>query len=72
MAAIRQLPQARPDPLSTLRRQLGSEFGSAVSHEVIDRAAAEALAELRGARVREFVSVLALRRARERLRSRTA
>ncbi len=72
MAAISQLPQAGLDPFSTLRRQLGSEFGSSVPHEVIDRAAAQALAELRGARLREFVSVFALRHARERLRSRTA
>jgi hypothetical protein len=68
--AVRQLPQAGRDPFSALRRRLDDEFGASVPADVIDRAAAEALSELRAARVREFVPVLALRRARARLRRR--
>jgi hypothetical protein len=58
------------DPLPRLCEQLADEYGAIVPREAIDRAAAEALHELRGARVREFVAVLAWRRARARLRRR--
>jgi len=56
------------DPMPRLCEQLASEYGAIVSREAIDRAAAQALDELRGARVREFVPVFAWRRARARLR----
>lgn len=56
------------DPLPRLREQLANEYGESVPRETIDRVAVEALAELSGAPVREFVPVFAWRRARERLR----
>jgi hypothetical protein len=68
--ASRPLPLAGVDPMRALRRRLNDEFGASVPPEAIDRAAAEALSELHGARVREYVSVLAWRRARARLRRR--
>jgi hypothetical protein len=56
------------DPLPGLRKQLEMEYGGAVPPESIHRAAVEALDELSGARIREFVPVFAWRRARARLR----
>jgi hypothetical protein len=58
------------DPLPGLRRRLASEYGGSVPDESIDLAAREALADLSGARVRDFVPVFAWRRARRRLRHR--
>jgi hypothetical protein len=56
------------DPLPGLREQLASEYGGTVPRERIDRVAQQALEELDGVRIREFVPVFAWRRARERLR----
>lgn len=56
------------DPLPGLRQQLASEYGAIVPRERIDRVAQQALEELEGVRIREFVPVLAWRRARARLR----
>lgn len=66
----RQEPTQAPilDALPGLQQQLASEYGEMVSRAVIDRAAEEALDELKSARIQEFVSVLAWRRARARLR----
>ncbi len=61
-------PLQHTDPLPGLRQQLESEYGGIVPPETIQRAAAEALDELSGARLREFVPVFAWRRARARLR----
>ncbi len=58
------------DPLPRLRERLADEYGESVPLETIDLVAIEVLAELREARVREFVPVFAWRRARERLRRR--
>lgn len=62
--------RASADPLPRLRQQLASEYGDTVSPETIDRTAEEAVHELSGARIREFVPVFAWRRARARLRRR--
>jgi hypothetical protein len=56
------------DPLPGLSEQLAGEYGGIVPRQKIDRAAKEALGEREGARIREFVPVLAWRRARARLR----
>lgn len=56
------------DPLPGLRTQLANEYGATVPLEAIEQAAAEALDDLEGARIREFVPVFAWRRARARLR----
>jgi hypothetical protein len=56
------------DPLPGLRDQLMNEYGEVVSLERIDEAAEHALAELDGARIRDFVPVFAWRHAREHLR----
>lgn len=67
-------PQRNPtgeairDPLPGLREQLTSEYGGVVPREKIDQVAEQALDELEGARIREFVAVFAWRRARARLR----
>jgi hypothetical protein len=58
----------RADPLPGVRRQLAAEYGETVPRDLIDLAAQEAVAELSDARIREFVPVLAWRRARARLR----
>jgi hypothetical protein len=63
-------PSKHADPLPGLRQQLESEYGGTVPPESIHQAAAEALDELSGARIREFVPVFAWRRARARLRGR--
>jgi hypothetical protein len=60
--------QSLADPLPGLRRRLVEEYGDDVAPETIDRVAEQSLGEFKGARVREFVSVFAWRRARERLR----
>jgi hypothetical protein len=60
--------QSLPDPLPGLRRRLVEEYGDDVAPETIDWVAEQSLGEFKGARVREFVSVFAWRRARERLR----
>ena len=59
------------DPLSGLRKQLIDAYGDQLPTEAIDRIAEESLVEFRDARVREFVPVLAWRRARQRLRRTT-
>jgi hypothetical protein len=56
------------DPLPGLRKQLEHECGDVASSEAIARAAEDALTELEGARIREFVPLFAWRRARARLR----
>jgi hypothetical protein len=60
--------EANADPLPGLRKQLASEYGETLPAETIDRAAQEALGELSEARIRDYVPVLAWRRARARLR----
>jgi hypothetical protein len=58
------LQDATPDPLPRLRERLIAEYGDVVPRERIDRTAEQALRELEGARIREFVPVFAWRRAR--------
>jgi hypothetical protein len=58
------------DPLPRLVADLTREYEGLVPREAIDRAAEEALEELRGARLREYVPILARRLARQRLRRR--
>jgi hypothetical protein len=65
------LTHERADPLPGLIRRLSAEYGDLLPRDAIDGAAVEALEELGGARVREFVPILAWRRARERLRRRS-
>ena len=55
------------NPLFGLREQLVAEFGQVVRHETIDQVAEEAFADFEDARIREFVSLLAWRRARAHL-----
>jgi hypothetical protein len=59
--------QSFADPLPGLRRRLAEEYGEDFTTETIERVAEQSLGEFQGARVREFVSVFAWRRARERL-----
>ncbi|MET0799775.1 MAG: hypothetical protein ABWZ53_01205 [Actinomycetota bacterium] len=59
------------DPLSGLRKQLTDAYGDQLPTEAIDRIAEESLVEFMDAKVREFVPVLAWRRARQRLRHTT-
>ena len=56
------------DPLPGLRDQLTDEYGGVVPRQTIDETARHALAELDGARIREFVPVFAWRHARGHLR----
>lgn len=56
------------DPLPGLRKRLEHECGDVASSEAIARSAEDALTELEGARIREFVPLFAWRRARARLR----
>jgi hypothetical protein len=58
----------KDDPLLRLRGQLEDEFRGTVPQERIDRAAKEAVAELSKARIRDYIPLLAWRRARELLR----
>lgn len=59
------------DPLLGLRVQLTAEYGDLFPRHTIDEMARHALAELDGARIREFVPVFAWRHAREHLRQRS-
>ncbi len=56
------------DALPALRDDLVREYGATVPTAVIERAARQALAEFDDVPIREFVPVLAWRRARSRLR----
>ena len=58
----------KEDPLVRVRSELEAEYAGTVPQERIDRAAQEAVAELSGARIPDFVPLLAWRRARESLR----
>jgi hypothetical protein len=57
------------DPLTRVRGQLEAEYGGTMPRERIDRAAKEAVEALADARIRDFISLLAWRQARARLRS---
>jgi hypothetical protein len=59
------------DPLPGLRGQLVSEFGEAVPRERIEQAAEQAFHQFDSVRIREFVPILAWRRARQLVRSET-
>jgi hypothetical protein len=61
------LEEALKSPLPRLKRQLEEEYEE-VPEEKIDESAKQALYEFAQARVREFVPIMAWRRARERLR----
>jgi hypothetical protein len=56
------------DALPALRADPVREYGTAVPTAAIEQAAKQALAEFDGVPIREFVPVLAWRRARSRLR----
>ena len=56
------------DPLPALRDDLVREYGTMMPTAAIEQAARQALAEFDGVPIREFVPVLAWRRARSRLR----
>jgi hypothetical protein len=60
--------EAIQDPLPGLREQLASEYEGVIAGETIDRVAEQVLVEFEGARIRDFVPLLAWRRARELLR----
>jgi hypothetical protein len=55
------------DLLPRLRSQLEEEYGRSVPSDTIAQVAEQPLKEFQGAKVREFVSVFAWRRARQRL-----
>ena len=57
------------DPIPALRDTLRREYGDAVPHDAIERVARHSVERLDGARVREFVSLLAERHARAHLRA---
>ena len=56
------------DALPALQADLVREYGTMMPTEAIEQAARQALAEFDGVPIREFVPVLAWRRARSRLR----
>jgi len=56
------------DPVQTVEHDLAEEFGDRLPGATLHVMAEEAVAELSDARVREFVPVLAWRRARSRAR----
>jgi hypothetical protein len=58
------------DALPALRADLLREYGAVVPQKTIEQVAKQALDEFNGVRIREFVPVLAWRRARSRLRVR--
>jgi hypothetical protein len=61
------LEEALKDPLPGVRKQLKQEYEQ-LPEQQIDKAARHGLERLSGARVREFVPILAWRHAREHLR----
>lgn len=61
------MEDALKDPLPGLKKQLMEEYEE-LPEEKIDAAAKRALDEFADARVREFVPIMAWRRARQRLR----
>ena len=56
------------DPIPALCDRLRREYGDAVPRDAIERVARHAVERLDGARVREFVPLLAARHARAHLR----
>jgi hypothetical protein len=56
------------DALPALRADLVREYGTTMPAAAIEQVARQALAEFDGVPIREFVPVLAWRRARSRLR----
>jgi hypothetical protein len=56
------------DALPALRADLVREYGTMMPTAAIEQAARQALAEFDGVPIREFVPVLAWRRARSRVR----
>jgi hypothetical protein len=67
MAGASEVGPQEADPLPGLRKQLAEEYGASVPPEKIEQIARQSLGELRDARIKEFVSVFAWRRARGRL-----
>jgi hypothetical protein len=61
-------PESIKDPLQRLREQLAEEYRDQPGDR-IDEAAKHALDRFGGAKVREFVPILAWRHARQHLRS---
>jgi hypothetical protein len=57
------------DPLPTIERELATEFSRVVPPDVIRDVARASLDEFRHAKVKDYVPILARRRARSRLRS---
>jgi hypothetical protein len=57
------------DPVETVEHDLTAEFGDRLPEEALHEMAREAVSELADARVREFVPILAWRRARSRARA---
>lgn len=60
------------DPVRTVEHDLTVEFGDDLPEDTLHTIAQEAVRELADARVREFVPILAWRRARARARARIA
>jgi hypothetical protein len=56
------------DPVVSVEHDLSAEFGDRLPGDALHTIAEEAVSELADARVREFVPVLAWRRARSRAR----
>jgi hypothetical protein len=59
---------ASRDPVSWVRGVLSREFADRLDAETIGRVAAEEVEALNGSRIRDFIPILAMRRARLRLR----
>jgi hypothetical protein len=64
-----QAAHDRHDPIPKVEHQLTAEFKGRVPDEVIREVARSSVDEFRDARVKDFVPILAARRARSRLQS---
>lgn len=56
------------DPIAVVEHDLSVEFGNRLPGDTLHAIAEEAVSELAGARVRDYVPILAWRRARSRAR----
>ncbi|MGZ5290674.1 MAG: three-helix bundle dimerization domain-containing protein [Actinomycetota bacterium] len=63
---MRQVEMGVRDPVQVVTHDLLAEFDETLSHETISTLAVEEVRAFEDAEVREFVSVLAWRRARKR------
>jgi hypothetical protein len=68
MAGVGRPPESLDDQVRRVTAALKSREGLDASDEVIEQTVRECFAEREGARIQDFVSLLAERSARERLR----